>query len=63
MTADQIAYWENVLKKMVEQEEWKRELEKRYWKSHFLTSAETVRFLKSQYEQYKVLLGELGLAR
>jgi putative tricarboxylic transport membrane protein len=63
MTADQIAYWENVLKKMVEQEEWKRELEKRYWESHFLTSAETVRFLKSQYEQYKVLLGELGLAR
>ena len=63
MSADQIAYWEEVLTKVVQTEEWKRDMEKNYWESHFLTSAETTKDLKSQYERYKAVLTDLGLAR
>lgn len=63
MTAEQVAYWEDVLRKLVQAEEWTRELEKRYWESNFMTSAETVRYLQGQYEQYKAVLSDLGLAR
>lgn len=63
LSAEQIAYWEEVLTKVVQTEEWKRDLERNYWASHFLTSAETTKYLKSQYEQYKAVLTDLGLAK
>lgn len=63
MTAEQIAYWEGVLRKVVQTEEWQQEMQKRYWESNFMTSAETVKFLQAQYERYKAALTDLGLAR
>lgn len=63
MTAEQIAYWEDVLGKVVQTEEWKRDLEKNYWESNFMTSAESAKYLRAQYEQYKAVLSDLGLAR
>lgn len=63
MSAEQIAYWEEVLTKVVQTDEWKRDMERNYWESNFLTSAETTKYLKSQYAQYKAVLTDLGLAR
>jgi putative tricarboxylic transport membrane protein len=63
MTREQVAYWEDVLGRIVETPEWKRELEKNYWEGGFLASAETVRYLKSQYDRYRPVLAELGLAK
>lgn len=63
MTPDQIAYWEDVLTKVVQSEEWKRDLEKNYWESDFLTSVETTKYLKAEYERYKAVLTDLGLAK
>jgi putative tricarboxylic transport membrane protein len=63
MSRDQIAYWEDVLSRIVQTDEWKLELERNYWESGFMTSADTVRYLKSQYEQYRPVLADLGLAK
>ena len=63
MTPDQLAYWEGVLEKMTGSPEWKRELERNYWESNYMTSADTSRFLKTQYDEYKSVLAELGLAK
>ena len=63
MTPEQLAYWENVLDRMTRSEEWKRELERNYWESNYMTSADTARFLKSQYDEYKSVLADLGLAK
>lgn len=63
MTRDQIAYWEEVLSRIVQTGEWKQELEKNYWEGSFMASAETVQYLKSEYDRYRPVLAELGLAK
>ncbi|HWI13242.1 MAG TPA: tripartite tricarboxylate transporter substrate binding protein, partial [Burkholderiales bacterium] len=63
MTAEQLAYWEAVIERMTRSEEWRRELERMYWESNYLKSADTTRFLAAQYQEYKGVLGELGLAK
>ena len=63
MTAAQIAYWENVLARVVESDDWKKDLENNYWEGQFLTSADTRKLLKTQYDQYKSVLINVGLAR
>jgi putative tricarboxylic transport membrane protein len=63
MTAAQIAYWENVLARVVESDDWKKDLESNYWEGQFLTSADTRKLLKTQYDQYKSVLIDVGLAR
>lgn len=63
MTAAQIAYWEAVLARVVESDDWKKEIETNYWDSQFLTSADTKKLLKAQYDEYKSVLVDVGLAR
>ncbi len=62
MSAAQIAYWENVLARVVESDEWKTDIENNYWESKFLTAADTRRMLKTQYDEYKSVLIDVGLA-
>lgn len=63
MSRDQVEYWEEVLGKIVQTEEWQKDLERNYWEGGFMTSADTIRYLKSQYEQYRPVLADLGLAK
>ncbi len=63
MSQVQIAYWEGVLAAMVQTEEWKKDMESKFWESRFMNSAESRRFLKAQYDDYKAVLADLGLAR
>ncbi|MDB5812265.1 MAG: tctC6 [Betaproteobacteria bacterium] len=63
MTAAQIAYWENVLARVVESDDWKKEIETNYWDNQFLTSEPTRKLLKTQYDEYKSVLVDVGLAR
>ncbi len=63
MSAPQIAYWENVIAQVVATDEWKKDMANNFWESNFMTSAESRKFLKSQYDEYKSVLMEVGLAR
>ena len=63
MTAAQIAYWEGVLRRMTDSNEWKKELEENFWKANFQSEAENRKFLAGDYENAKVFLTELGLAK
>ena len=63
MTPPQIAYWENVLARVVESDEWKQMLEKSQVTGEFLRSAETRGQLKADYEELKTIMTELGLTR
>ncbi len=63
MSAAQIAYWENVLARAVETDDWKKDLESNFWEGQFLISADTRKLLKAQYEEYKSVLIDVGLAR
>ena len=63
MTQGQIAYWENVMRRMMEADDWKKELEENFWSSNFQSSAESRKFLARDHEDAKAFLAELGLAK
>ena len=59
----QVTYWEGVLRKMAETPEWKADLEKNYWSSDFMPSAQFRKELEKDYAGTKAVLVELGLAK
>ena len=63
LSAAQVAYWESVLARVVESDDWKKELDSNFWEGQFLTSAATRKLLKTQYDDYKSVLIDVGLAR
>ncbi len=63
MTPAQVAFWDDLLGKLVRTDEWIREVAQYGWESEYLNSAESRKFLERQNEELKALLGELGLAK
>ena len=63
MTGEQIAYWEDVLAKVVQAGEWKADAQKNYWAPNFMKSAESTKYLKARYDESRAVLVDLGLAR
>lgn len=63
MSAAQVAYWEQVLLRFTESEEWKKELENNFWRGEYMRSAETRKYLERDNAETRAFLTELGLAR
>jgi len=63
LTAAQIAYWENALRKVTETPEWKNDLDKNFWTPHFVTGAALKKELEQEYAEDKAVLVDLGLAK
>ena len=59
----QIAYWENVLRKVVQTPEWKHDLEENFWVDAYTSAAETRRRLDAEYAEIKQVMTELGIAK
>lgn len=63
MTPAQIAYWESVLAKMVDTAEWKKDLDQNEFEPLFLTSKPAQAYLKTQYEELRQALTDIGMAK
>ena len=63
ITAEQVTYWENALRKVVESAEWKAELERNYWADFFATGAAFRKTIEAESKAMKDVLVELGLAK
>lgn len=63
MTAAQVAYWEDVLSRVVATEEWKKELDAQNWDGHFLRSRDFTQYMEKEYIATKAILRELGLVK
>ena len=63
MTPVQVAYWEDVLGRVVASEEWKKELDAQNWDGRFLRSREFTQYMEGEYAATKVILNELGLVK
>ena len=63
MPDSQIAYWEESLRRMVDSEEWKKELEANFWLSEFRGSAETRKYLERDNAEARAFLVDIGLAK
>ncbi|OGA45338.1 MAG: hypothetical protein A3F74_05280 [Betaproteobacteria bacterium RIFCSPLOWO2_12_FULL_62_58] len=63
MTEAQIAYWEGILRRMSDSEEWKKELETNFWSSEYMGSVETRKYIERDSVQTRAFLVDLGLAK
>ena len=63
LTAEQVAYWEGVLRKATESPEWKANIEKNFWFNDFVTSAQFTKDIDKDYNDMKAVLVDLGLAK
>jgi putative tricarboxylic transport membrane protein len=63
LSAEQVAFWEGVLRKATEVPEWQESLKKNYWSNDFLTGKDFAKELDDTYGAMKSVLVELGLAK
>ena len=63
LTAEQIAYWEDVIHRYTQTAEWKDELAATGGLSHYMGSRDLAVFLETQSTSFRAILSELGLAR
>jgi putative tricarboxylic transport membrane protein len=62
LTAAQTAFWDQVFLKLVEGEDWKKELEMNGWVEGFTGAAETRKHLDAEFDLLRKMLVDLGVA-
>ena len=63
MTAEQVAYWDDVLGRLTRLPEWRHDLETRLVEPTYLNSRDTLRRMDAETSQLTAVLTELGLAK
>ena len=63
MSAEQVAYWEQVFARTVKTKEWQTEMARSLWDDIYAGSREMRKFLDSENAAMKSILSELGLAK
>jgi putative tricarboxylic transport membrane protein len=59
----QIQFWDDALGKLVQTDEWKSDLARYLMENVYRNSAETARYWKSEHDEVKAVLTELGIAK
>src|SRR5262249_36931168 len=59
----QVAFWEDVLRKVTRTPEWKQDLEDNFWVNAYGSAADTRRRLDQEYAEIKQVMTELGMAK
>lgn len=63
LSPSQVAFWDDVFGRVVRTDEWKAELQRNAEDNEYLNSRDSRRFLDAQYDEYRRILLELGLAK
>lgn len=63
MTAGQLQYWDGILGKLTQLDEWKQGLESKLAENVYMDSKDTRRALEKQYAELRAALIDLGLAK
>ena len=61
LTSAQLAFWDQAFARAVQAGEWKQDVEQNAWTEDFMTGAETLKHLDSEYALLKGILGDLGV--
>ena len=61
--ASQVAFWDDAFGKLARTDEWNRDLERNLWDNAYTDSKGTAQYLKSQYDELKRVLTELGFVK
>jgi len=59
----EVAYWNDVFRKVVQTEDWKADLAKNYWLDIYANAAGMRKWLDSENAEVRALLTELGMAK
>lgn len=59
----QMAYWENIISVLVQQDAWKEELKKNFAFDNYMNPVRTMSYLKEEHVELQSVLKALGLAR
>jgi putative tricarboxylic transport membrane protein len=63
LNAAQVAYWEAVFAKLVQTEDWRKDLENNLWENNYMGSRDSRDYLDSQYGELRRVLSDLGMAK
>ena len=63
LSADEIAFWDELLRKVVGSPAWKKSLEQNLQQDNYLNSAQTRKLFDQEYAQYKSVLSDLGMLK
>ena len=63
MTEEEVAYWDGVIKRMVESDSWKGILREQGWNSYYKDSRESMIFLEQSNQEYGELVGIIGISK
>lgn len=63
LSPGQLAYWDGAFAKLVETDEWKKDVETHLWGNTYRDSAGMRKFLNAEYARLKSALVELGLVK
>lgn len=63
ITPAQIAYWEGVLRRVTESEEFRKVAERHQWGIAFRGASETRKFMEADYARLKQVMVVLGLVK
>lgn len=61
--AQHVAHWDEVMLKLVQTEEWKKDLERNSWEDTYMNSRDTRKYLDAEYAVLKSVLKDVGLAK
>lgn len=63
LTSAQIAYWDEIMAKVVQTDEWKKDLERKLTENTYLNSGDLRKYLDAEYAELKKLLTAMGMAK
>jgi putative tricarboxylic transport membrane protein len=63
LSASQVAFWEETFARVTRSDEWRSEVMRTGGVNHYMNSRELAAFFDQQYAQFKIVLGDLGLAK
>jgi len=63
MSQAQISYWDDVIARLAQTDEWKKDLESNLWESNYMGSKESRKYFESQFDVSRRVLGDLGMAK
>jgi putative tricarboxylic transport membrane protein len=63
LTADQVRFWEGILRKTIVQPIWQAELKRLSWSPMYRDGADLLGYLESERREFAAVLAELGLLK
>lgn len=63
LSTAQVAYWDGILARLAQSDEWKKDLEQNHWENTYRNSRDTRKYLSDEYAEAKKALAEIGLAK